>query len=466
MKAWRMLIVLGTCFGCTIDLAGPGGGGGSGGGGGNGGNGNPPPWTPPPCTAPTSFKLNRWRDTVDVGRAIVLTASGPNAAWCTTSWVAGDPAVAGVAPYGVVDPFATTQSGAVSGLASGTSLVTVKMGGLFDTARIAVVPPRSRFTAVAAGPGMRCALATDGHAWCWAGMPMAAAVPTRVPIDSELIAVSTGAERACGIARSGAAYCWGLLWYTVPSPYMSRELHAIPVPIGTTERFAAIAGGEWAGDCGILVDGTAVCWGENGNGQLGVGSGASLVAVPTPVVGGHVFTQITAGDDHFCGLTADGAAWCWGWSRLGQTGEGVAGETTTRPAPVVGGITFREVSAGYGFTCGLAADSTAWCWGRNDLGQLGTGDTAAMSATPHRVAGVSRMIAVDAGEGFACALRIEGTVYCWGGSLGPVPVVTSSPVAFTSFSVAGSTVCAIGIDRKAYCWDAGSAPGLVPGQPG
>ncbi|MDH3290646.1 MAG: hypothetical protein OEO20_14735 [Gemmatimonadota bacterium] len=104
-----------------------------------------------------------------------------------------------------------------------------------------------------------------------------------------------------------------------------------------------------------------------------------------PVAGGLRFTGLSTGDDHTCGVTPDGTAYCWRANRFGQLGVGL-GSNASQPAAVAGGITFTAVSAGAFHTCGIAAAGVTYCWGLNTGGQLGTGG-GLVQAAPTRVVG-------------------------------------------------------------------------------
>src|SRR5206468_4490566 len=73
---------------------------------------------------------------------------------------------------------------------------------------------------------------------------------------------------------------------------------------------------------------------------------------------------------HTCGLTAAGAAYCWGFNGTGQLGDGTATDRSS-PGLVAGGVTFAAVSAGYAHTCGLTAAGAAYCWGRSEGRRVG-----------------------------------------------------------------------------------------------
>ncbi|MCF7843409.1 hypothetical protein K9M47_00755 [Candidatus Gracilibacteria bacterium] len=72
-------------------------------------------------------------------------------------------------------------------------------------------------------------------------------------------------------------------------------------------------------------------------------------------------------------------------------------------------------------TCVVKSDSTVYCWGNNSQGQLGIGTSEASKPAPVQVRGVSgsgfltNIIQVAGGNGFTCAVKNDGTVYCWGG---------------------------------------------------
>jgi alpha-tubulin suppressor-like RCC1 family protein len=129
-----------------------------------------------------------------------------------------------------------------------------------------------------------------------------------------------------------------------------------------------------------------VCWGSNSSGQLGqpaapfIGHGYPIRASVAVAL-----VSLTAGGEHTCGLTASGAAYCWGSNSNGQLGNGTIGGTNSAATLVGGGLTFVSLSAGGAHTCGATAGGGIYCWGANASGQLGDG-TLIDRATPIRVA--------------------------------------------------------------------------------
>jgi alpha-tubulin suppressor-like RCC1 family protein len=153
------------------------------------------------------------------------------------------------------------------------------------------------------------------------------------------------------------------------------------------------------------------CWGTNAYGSLGIGM-AAVVNRPMPTrVGSDRWRTVSAGPEHFCGITTAGALLCWGRNAEGRAGTGTMTNVLS-PAPVMGGGTWTAVSGGDQFTCAIRTDGALFCWGGNDAGQLGLGSTMG-SLTPQRV-GSQTWKSLSAGVTHVCAIRSDDTLWCWG----------------------------------------------------
>ncbi|MEI7844497.1 MAG: S8 family serine peptidase, partial [Chloroflexota bacterium] len=124
----------------------------------------------------------------------------------------------------------------------------------------------------------------------------------------------------------------------------------------------------WYHTCGLKSDGSIVCWGRNDYGQTNVPTGT--------------YTQVSAGNYHTCGLKSDGSIVCWGLYGSGPTNVPTG--------------TYTQVSAGGSNTCGLTSDGSLVCGGDNYYGQ-----TTVPAGTYTQV---------SAGDNHICGLKSDGSI--------------------------------------------------------
>lgn len=210
-------------------------------------------------------------------------------------------------------------------------------------------------------------------------------------------------------------------------------------------------------------------------------AGPDGTSVPTAVAGLSGVTQIDAGDRSACAVLADATVACWGSD---PDRYGYPTKVSTAPQVVPGLTGVARVSTDRGTTCVARLDGTAWCLG---IGWLGDGDTGDGLpnvhyddvTTPVQVLGLTGVVDVSVGSGGTnCALKGDGTVWCWGdgrfGAIGdhPGPVykyMTNTPKQVFGISTAKSItagkqhVCAVLASDELRCW--GTGPGIVQGGP-
>ena len=401
----------------------------------------------PACKPPTTLTVSPANALVEVGRGVALRTALDTVSTCPLLWVSSDTAVAVVS---FTHP-ATHGTVAVVGVGPGNATVTAATSDRTAAATISVVAPTTAFVAVSASSGHTCALASDGSTYCW-GDEWATA-PVRVPGDVGFASLSGGRSWSCGLSSEGVAYCWGPIspWGGPPG--------GEPVRVGEGLVFVSLDAGRGNHVCALTAAGAAWCW------EVGYLGDFILPMVPELVGSGPVFSNVTAGGTHSCGLTPQGAAYCWGSNYNGQLGIGVA-DTVFHAAPVsvAGGLSFRQVSAGVEHTCGITLSGAAYCWGRNNRGQLGAGDTLP-TQWPRAVARGVTFASVSASEDNTCGISTSGDGYCWGldGSTWTTtktdqlwPVKVDFPLRWRTLSAGLLHACGLADDRVVYCWGLGT----------
>jgi alpha-tubulin suppressor-like RCC1 family protein len=333
---------------------------------------------------------------------------------------------------------------------------------------------------VGAGWWHTCALTVDGSAYCWAanwwgqlGRPASDEWQPPFPALTSLkfASLGLGSGHTCGVTVSGQAYCWG--WNDYGRLGDGTQTHrSRPVPVSGGFSFVSLTAG-YEHTCGLTTAGAAYCWGGNAVGQLGTTNDFSLV--PVPVSGGLTFTSLNAsgGFNHTCGLTAGGAAYCWGMNSRYQLGSTTVGNCISycsrTPVPVSGGLSFTSLTAGYEHTCGLTASGAAYCWGSNDAGQLGVDELANFNASPVAVQGGHSFVSIVAGMNHTCGVTSGGETYCWGtnatGQLGiggvgdrfSQPSKVFGGHTFHTLAMWADHTCGVSSEGDVYCWGSNDA---------
>ena len=184
-----------------------------------------------------------------------------------------------------------------------------------------------------------------------------------------------------GVTPEGEVYWWGS--GDNPSNHTTTPL-LIDGTGPTGLHFESVATGGGHIFCGVTAGGSASC--------LGWASGRVLDETPVAISGELNFTSLSAGGLHTCGVATGGAAYCWGGpDGLGDGRDADSAMPTNAPVPVSGGLTFQSLSTGSNHTCGVTTDGAVYCWGLNMMGQLGNGrrgdpgSAAFRSAVPVRV---------------------------------------------------------------------------------
>lgn len=208
-----------------------------------------------------------------------------------------------------------------------------------------------------------------------------------------------------------------------PSPVPAPFGHAIALPPNTIVNAISIArlgvGAHHA--CAIRANGTLWCWGDNAFGALGDNSSEPLRATPVnESTANTTWTRVDAGGSHTCAMRADGSTWCWGLNSHGQVGDGSNTNRAVAVREQSVAVDWVEVSTGDMHACALKGDGSLWCWGSSFSGQLGNTTTGAdaHSNMPDRVTSQSsNWTQVTAGGYHTCAIRTDGSLWCWGNNL-------------------------------------------------
>ena len=302
-------------------------------------------------------------------------------------------------------------------------------------------------------------------------------------------------SHACSLLKDGHVKCWGSnnygqLGYEDKKNRGDGQAGSVNIsglpnvnvhPVTGTDddhlrKFIATGANH---TCVLLRNECIKCWGENDQGQLGYndkannfGDSPGEMGEPLKPVGGLNFkvksvdiggddAVLATGHNHTCAITKDDsdgtkakAVKCWGANDKGQLGQGNTDNLTFNEAPQSNdiadidihddpneqdqakteGFLPRHIATGAKHTCAVLNNDCVKCWGGNQHGQLGLGDTdhrgdnsddsstadvdegeMGTNLPPIGDADLSfKVKTVVTGDWHTCAIMLNGEVQCWG----------------------------------------------------
>lgn len=310
--------------------------------------------------------------------------------------------------------------------------------------------------------------------------------------------VSTGAVSACAVVDKWVK-CWGLNDYgQLGNGKTSDTPQTTPVSVANNKTATT-----------ATTTCTTYLWGI-------CTASTTTPAQPASAMAGKTVEKVSVGTDHTCAL-ANAKVYCWGSNAFGQLGNrsktassipvavdvaskdvaatsttGPAGcgnglfqtrcTTTTTPAKPKSALASKEIidiTAGDMFTCALASDGSVACWGANDFGRLGTGDTndynypkAVYNASDSALANKKGVKLSKASGLTMCVLAVDksdtsglakGSPYCWGFGIGNDALPANGRTTVACSKNSPTTRPTGTITETAYFWSA--RPLLITGSP-
>jgi len=218
--------------------------------------------------------------------------------------------------------------------------------------------------------------------------------PKRITAVADWTFVTTGGEEnrsyTCAIRGTGALYCWGhnsdgqLGDGTTAQRFSPKRITAV------ADWKDVTAGGEedtGIHTCAIRGTGALYCWGNNLNGQLGDGTKTDRLS-PKRITAVSDWSTVAAGGEeehgHTCGIRGTGALYCWGYNGTGELGDGSGLLERLTPKRITAVSDWTDITAGALHTCGIRGTGALYCWGFNLHGPVGDG-TEDPRSTPKRI---------------------------------------------------------------------------------
>ena len=246
------------------------------------------------------------------------------------------------------------------------------------------IPGLNNAIQISAGGSHVCALVSNGSVHCWGeasnnqlgyGSTSDRDTPGGpIPDLGNVVQISAGSFHNCALVSNGSVHCWGVgvngrLGY---GDAMDRSSPGAPIP--GLENVTQVSAGN-GHTCALVSNGSVHCWGYGTEGQLGYGATSERMTPGEAIPGLANVTQISTGEEHTCALVAGGSAHCWGEGEEAQLGYGSTSDRTSPGEAIPGLSDIRQISSGFSHTCAFAINGSVYCWGQGTSGQLGNGNT-------------------------------------------------------------------------------------------
>lgn len=401
---------------------------------------------------------------------------------------AGDDHTCAALENGEVLCWGFNETGQLGDGTTGNARVPVKVTGLPGKA-----------LALAAGWGHTCALMEEGGVYCWGDNTNGqlgngsgeAFIPSPKAVSGlakGVAAITAKGGHTCALLDAGTVKCWGDNSYGQLGDGTAED-RKTPETVARLEGVRSVAAG-WNHTCAIIDGEEMKCWGWNYFGQLGDRSmtsqlkPVSVAELPGPA------SAMGLGWRHTCAVIDPGLVMCWGANEYGQgwdgwlvepdsptpTADPGADKTATptkKPAtpteksapPRDLNFDYQPMDSGGNHNCAITKKGGVKCWGSNDAGQMGIGNSGGQSNPVDVIGLTGEAVGVAVGGSHSCAVMRSGDVMCWGanysGEIGDgthidrkhPALVLGLPNGATSIAAGGGHTCAV-VPEGVMCWGA------------
>jgi alpha-tubulin suppressor-like RCC1 family protein len=266
---------------------------------------------------------------------------------------------------------------------------------------------------------------------------------TKAPVvnANSVVQVGLGSAHTCVLLGNGDVRCWGRGTFgrlglgntnSIGDNEAITSVAPIKFPAGFKVKQIAVGSLH---TCALSEEGKVICWGLNGDGQLGYGDTAIRGDTPgtTPDKIGLVnlppVKTIVSGAiaNHTCAVLVSGLVRCWGSNNVGQLGLGndnnnngdAPNEIENTPTINLGTSPVKQIAMGVFHTCALLEDGALRCWGLNGSGELGFGNSTDFGDDPGetpntRAVEITDAAQIELGLKFTCVITTVKKVRCWG----------------------------------------------------
>jgi len=264
---------------------------------------------------------------------------------------------------------------------------------------------------VAVGTYHTLAIKKDGTLWSWGtndygqlglGNTLTYSSPKQIGSDTNWLNIAAGRDHSLAVKKDGTLWAWGDNDYAQLG-LGNKVSHKAPQQVGPNKTWKSVYAGD-IHSMALTKTGTLFSWGDNSYGQLGLIRSfvINLRKRPNQVGDLSIWAAIDVGGYHNIAIKKDGTLWAWGNNGYGQLGLGTTVDEYT-PKRIGNSSNWVKTSAGANHTHAIQTDGSLWGWGYNDFGQLGLSNNLDFSSPQKLSIGGSECTFIELGSNFTIA---------------------------------------------------------------
>lgn len=234
-----------------------------------------------------------------------------------------------------------------------------------------------------------------------------------LPEGTKIIKIAIGENHNLALDSKGNVWTWGRNNHNQLGIETTEEKILTPTKIQGITNIKEIECGSNT-SYAIGKEGQIYSWGQNENGEGGIGNTASKIG-KNEIKGITKAIEIKAGKNHAIIQKSTGEIYAIGTNQNGESGTGKEESKILNATKIENLGTVVEIGTGDNHSMAITEDGKVYGWGSNIKGELGLGANTKIEQ-PTQIPNLENIKYIDGGKGYSIAINNQGEMYTTGGN--------------------------------------------------